>query len=364
MCYYTNMELKNFYVFLLPFDIKILWRYLMDIETTFPQYEIHPYAARLPEMSRIEFEALVKSIKEDGQAIPIIVYKNQILDGRHRYKACQYLKRTKPNLKILPKVEQYKGAGEEEDILRFVQNAALRRELTINQKAIVAASFLEEERKLAKLRQGKRTDIKTIDDEEREFQSSLDRLASRHRVNRSYISMAERIRNDAFDLVQPIYNGVISIPNAKMISVLKEDERKDVIALLTHDSDMMNRRENIGVPDGVMNKRSYHLVKYTVKQAIEIVKRQKTGYQPPNEPLIPSSPALIIFKSIKGENDNNFRTKMKQVAEILELGEEEIWYCAPRTAGEIKEVQKVSQSIHKKFNKHDRIVQDEILWPN
>jgi ParB-like chromosome segregation protein Spo0J len=46
----------------------------------------------VPELSPEEYESLKQSIMKDGLYVPIIVNQNGIiLDGHHRYKACQEL---------------------------------------------------------------------------------------------------------------------------------------------------------------------------------------------------------------------------------------------------------------------------------
>jgi hypothetical protein len=51
------------------------------------------YASLVPELSPEEYESLKQSIKEEnGLYVPIIINQNGIiLDGHHRYKACQEL---------------------------------------------------------------------------------------------------------------------------------------------------------------------------------------------------------------------------------------------------------------------------------
>ena len=51
------------------------------------------YASMVPKQSPEEYESLKQSIKEEnGLYVPIIVNQNGvILDGHHRYKACQEL---------------------------------------------------------------------------------------------------------------------------------------------------------------------------------------------------------------------------------------------------------------------------------
>jgi ParB/RepB/Spo0J family partition protein len=50
------------------------------------------YASLVSELSPEEFESLKQSIKANGLYVPIIVNQDGIiLDGHHRYKACQEL---------------------------------------------------------------------------------------------------------------------------------------------------------------------------------------------------------------------------------------------------------------------------------
>lgn len=49
----------------------------------------HSLSAVFPAMSDDEFRALGKSIKANGLRHPITLYKGQILDGWHRYQACE-----------------------------------------------------------------------------------------------------------------------------------------------------------------------------------------------------------------------------------------------------------------------------------
>jgi hypothetical protein len=51
----------------------------------------HPVATLFPEMPPVDFSALLRDIREHGVKVPILVHRGKILDGRHRYKACQQL---------------------------------------------------------------------------------------------------------------------------------------------------------------------------------------------------------------------------------------------------------------------------------
>src|SRR5947208_12332814 len=50
------------------------------------------YANLIPPQTKEEYQSLKESIKQDGLFVPIIVNQNGVLlDGHHRYKACQEL---------------------------------------------------------------------------------------------------------------------------------------------------------------------------------------------------------------------------------------------------------------------------------
>ena len=57
-------------------------------------YTIHPFAAIIPEMSERDYQELKADIENNGQLEPILIYRGQVIDGRHRLKACQELGRT------------------------------------------------------------------------------------------------------------------------------------------------------------------------------------------------------------------------------------------------------------------------------
>jgi ParB-like chromosome segregation protein Spo0J len=51
----------------------------------------HPIAALFPEFSESDFAALKEDIRQHGVRVPILVHGGEILDGRHRYRACKEL---------------------------------------------------------------------------------------------------------------------------------------------------------------------------------------------------------------------------------------------------------------------------------
>src|SRR4051812_46200715 len=93
------------------------------------------------------WERFVESIRERGLIDPIVVYNDGILDGRNRYLACleagvepRYVQFAELKLTVEP--HQY----------AFERNFQ-RRDLTSDQRAAIAAQFLELDSKVAAERQ-------------------------------------------------------------------------------------------------------------------------------------------------------------------------------------------------------------------
>jgi hypothetical protein len=92
--------------------------------------ERHPLSAAFPDMDHEEFEELLSSIKAHGQREPITIFEGQVLDGWHRYRACQ-------ELDIGPMTTEFDG----DDPVAFVIDLNLqRRHLSPSQKALAVVS--------------------------------------------------------------------------------------------------------------------------------------------------------------------------------------------------------------------------------
>jgi len=97
------------------------------------EYTDHPLANIFPTLGKDEFEALKADIKANGQREPISIFLTQVLDGRHRYRACK-------ELELEPKITQL---HHKTDPVAFVISANLRRRhLTTAQRAHCAAAML------------------------------------------------------------------------------------------------------------------------------------------------------------------------------------------------------------------------------
>ena len=91
----------------------------------------HPLSAAFPEMPEKEFRELIADIETHGLQHPIMIYDGMILDGWHRYRACQ-------ELSIQPWTQKL---GKDLDPVAYVLSGNLhRRHLTGSQRAVAVVT--------------------------------------------------------------------------------------------------------------------------------------------------------------------------------------------------------------------------------
>jgi hypothetical protein len=95
--------------------------------------KFHELCELFPPMVGEEYEALVKSMENNGLQEPIILYQCEILDGCNRYRACI-------DAKVAPRYEEFKGTDEEALAFVIVENLD-RRHLTPSQLSCVGAKI-------------------------------------------------------------------------------------------------------------------------------------------------------------------------------------------------------------------------------
>lgn len=111
--------------------------------------EIHAAANIVPLLDGTAYEALKVDIRQNGQQIPIAVWRGLVLDGRNRLRACE-------ELGIRPKVQELTSLPGNSPTM-FVLSANLhRRHLTPTQLAMVGARAREHFDAEARLRQARR----------------------------------------------------------------------------------------------------------------------------------------------------------------------------------------------------------------
>ncbi len=91
---------------------------------------INKFANLIPDMNAVEYKELKNSIFTNGQHIPIVLHQGEILDGRHRYRACM-------ELGIEPLFED----RDDVDPFQFTIAMITRRNLTASQRAMAVAEM-------------------------------------------------------------------------------------------------------------------------------------------------------------------------------------------------------------------------------
>jgi hypothetical protein len=132
------------------------------------KYEPHELASIFPEMGEEEYQALESDIATNGQLEPITLYEDRILDGRHRYRACQ-------ELGIEPTLREYEGTNPEGYVLSLNLH---RRHLSGAALWGVILRMLDAEKKAAAARSGQRTDLRAKSPAGSEFGRTRDRVAA------------------------------------------------------------------------------------------------------------------------------------------------------------------------------------------
>lgn len=199
----------------------------MNQNTTNQQYSIHPYANALPVMSDEELNALKASIVRNGQQHPIMIYGNQVLDGRHRYQACQ-------ELGIAPVIQSWQGTDEQALAYVMAMNVN-RRNLSTGQRALLAAraSTLGKGQNKSRLVESDTPSaILTQEDAAKLFGVSRDTVqTARYLLNQD----GDEVKALAMKLIADVEQGALSVNGAKeLLSAKKaglellDDEREAV----------------------------------------------------------------------------------------------------------------------------------------
>ncbi|ELQ8318129.1 hypothetical protein R2571_007052 [Pseudomonas aeruginosa] len=165
--------------------------------------EFHPFAQLFPLITGEEYSALKQNIAERGQQVPILLFDGKILDGRNRYNCCQ-------ELGIQAEYEDYLGP----DALEHVLSLNLyRRQLTVAQRALVAAEFSS----LRRCTESSGT-VKQL---------GVDEAARLMAVSPRSVSSATKVVKDgARELVEGIRQGAITVSAAELLCQLDHDMQR------------------------------------------------------------------------------------------------------------------------------------------
>lgn len=183
--------------------------FALDDEFDSDELPVHEAASIFPDMTSVEFDELKADIKKNGLRLPILVFRNQIIDGRQRVRACKALG-------IAPRYQAVHQA--QKSIPEYIISMNLkRRHLNDSQRAMIANS-------LAKLGRGK-----SMNTAQAVTQAQAAQMLN---VSVDSIQRARLVEtNGVPELVNAVQNGVIDVTNASTISILSEAEQVDLLKL-------------------------------------------------------------------------------------------------------------------------------------
>ena len=180
--------------------------------------EIHPLADLIPAMSDEQFARLKASIAKNGLREPIVVHEGKVVDGRHRYRACQELGQT-------PTIQDWDGRG---SLVAYVADRNLeRRHLTESQRALVGARLQDEFAREAKenMRRGGQglADLPTLHVRERaaEVVGVSPRLVG---------SAARVVQAGTPELVAAVQSGAVAVSAAAEVVALAPEAQAALVA--------------------------------------------------------------------------------------------------------------------------------------
>ncbi|TDQ75492.1 Spo0J and IME4 domain-containing protein [Paraburkholderia silvatlantica] len=173
---------------------------MKNIENT--EYLIHSAAALFPPMSDEEFAELKADIEKNGQQMEILVYRNKIVDGRQRLRACH-------ELGIEP---AYKDVGKlDVPTQAFIVSQNLhRRHLSGSQRSMIAA-------KLSNTKKGANQHTAEA--------VSQKQAAEACKVSVDSVQRAAKVLESGHEgLIQSVESGKLDVSNAAAMITLSRDE--------------------------------------------------------------------------------------------------------------------------------------------
>jgi hypothetical protein len=187
---------------------------------TISEPPLHPACAKFPPMTEEEFTRLKASIAENGQQVPCVMHKGQLLDGRNRWRACVELGR-------IPTTREW--AGESGSPTAYVVDLNInRRHLSTTQRALLAVELKPVFAAEAKERQrqagrdhgrGQPSEqlvqkvVQAIPDNTMENKAA-EQAARATGANRDYVRIVKKLENEAPDLLREAEAGKMSLSTA------------------------------------------------------------------------------------------------------------------------------------------------------
>ena len=184
--------------------------------------KVHPAALALPDMADADFDHLKQDIATHGLLCPIELLGGEIIDGRHRWRACK-------DLGIDCESVEITLADQSPAEYVWSLNGA-RRHLTPSQRAAVAVDLLPELKEEGKRRMSAGGKGCTKVDNHHD---SLQDAAELVHIGRTYVSDAETLKKEAPEVFDQVKSGTVNLSQAKKQRKKAEKAAEDEKAAAT-----------------------------------------------------------------------------------------------------------------------------------
>jgi hypothetical protein len=165
-------------------------------------FQLHPLCTLFPRMPEAEFDALVADVSANGLHQPITLFEDQILDGAHRYVACQ-------RAGVEPQFVEFAG----NDPTAFVLSTNLhRRHLSAGQQAVIVASAQDWEK--AQAHGGDRGNQHTVAKGAAASLATAKQRAAQSGASLDTQKRADKVAKADPELARQVAHGEISLPKA------------------------------------------------------------------------------------------------------------------------------------------------------
>lgn len=195
---------------------------------------VHPAANLFPEMKPEEYETLKEDIRVNGLRSPIVFWRGQLIDGRHRIRACDELGIDWGNFA--------EEAGADQDPVKEALSLNLhRRHLTPSQLAMVAdkvRGIYDAEGKAA-LAEGqksggrgkKKNSQANLPESNKPAKQSRDKAAAAVGVSGKLADAAKKVRSKGTpELQRAVESGDVAVTAAALVADLPVAKQADIVA--------------------------------------------------------------------------------------------------------------------------------------
>jgi ParB-like chromosome segregation protein Spo0J len=201
------------------------------------EFTIHPAADIFPRMSRDDFAKLKEDIRVNGLRSPIMFWRGQLIDGRHRIEACEELGVSWDNFA--------EEVGADRDPVTEALSLNLhRRHLNPSQLSMVAdkvRGIYDEEGKAAKVEGGKTAGSgrkkvvanlpQPITEMPEHGHKSRDKAAAAVGVSGKLADAAKKVRAKGTpELQQAVESGEVAVTAAALVADLPKEKQTEIVA--------------------------------------------------------------------------------------------------------------------------------------